>query len=108
MNYIIFIGVILFIQIPHSGASSILDVWSTLASTFVICETIYMPHKQLKQWNKLSQIINEYFQGLSTTFDQLTPFSKLIDHEDQVEYISKDLLKDYKSVIYTTNSHGDL
>lgn len=47
-------------------------------------------------------MIYEYIQGLITRFDQLAILGKVIDHEDQIEYILEGLPEDYKSVVDQT------
>ncbi|XP_010485012.1 PREDICTED: uncharacterized protein LOC104763323 [Camelina sativa] len=46
--------------------------------------------------------IDEYVQGLTMWFDQLALLGKPEDHEDQIRYILKGLLEDYKTVIDQT------
>lgn len=42
--------------------------------------------------------LNEYFQGLTTRFDELALLGKTLDHEDQIEYILEGLLEEYKTI----------
>lgn len=41
--------------------------------------------KKIDNWSKGNKSINEYFQGLTTKFDQLAILGKLMDLENQVE-----------------------
>lgn len=85
-------------------ASTVLDVWVTLSSTYAKPRRGHIKklHQQLKQWNKGTKIINKYFQGLTTKFDQLALLGKMIDHEDKVDYVLQGLLEEYKPVIDQT------
>lgn len=54
--------------------------------------------QQIQSWKKGSKSINEYFQGLTTRFDELALLGKALDHEDQIEYILDGLQEEYKTM----------
>ena len=46
--------------------------------------------------------IDEYYQGLTTRYDQLALLGKAIDHEDQIEQLLEGLPEDYKIIVDQT------
>ncbi|KAG7547625.1 hypothetical protein ISN44_As12g028440 [Arabidopsis suecica] len=84
-----------------SRAHTSTDVWLTLAQTYVKPSRGHIKQlkHQVKQWTKGTHTIDEYFQGLTTKFDQLALLGKVIDYEDQIEFILDGLSKDYKSIV---------
>ncbi|KAG7559597.1 Reverse transcriptase RNA-dependent DNA polymerase [Arabidopsis thaliana x Arabidopsis arenosa] len=83
-----------------SRALTSADVWLTLAQTYAKPSRGHIKQlkHQVKQWTKGTRTIDEYFQGLTTRFDQLALLGKVIDHEDQIEYILDGLSEDYKVI----------
>ena len=54
--------------------------------------------QQIQSWKKGSMSINEYFQGLTTRFDELSLLGKALNHEDPIEYILDGLPEEYKTI----------
>lgn len=77
------------------------EIWDTLSSTYAKPSRGYIKQlkQHIKQWTKGIKSINEYFQGLTTRFDQRALLGKPIEYEDQIEFILEGLADDYKSVI---------
>lgn len=84
-----------------SRCTTVADAWATLANTFAKPSRGHIKQlkTQLKQWKKGNRNIDEYFQGLTTRFDQLAILCKALDHEDQVEIVLEGLPDEYKHVI---------
>lgn len=55
--------------------------------------------QQLKHWIKGTKSIDEYYQGLTTQYDQLALLGKEIDHEYQIEQLLDSLQEDYKIIV---------
>ncbi|XP_020874752.1 uncharacterized protein LOC110226675 isoform X2 [Arabidopsis lyrata subsp. lyrata] len=91
----------LSVQSTVSRANTAADVWNTLASTYAKPSRGHIKQlkHQLNQWTKGTRTIDEYVQGLTNRFDQLALLGKLIDHEDQLDYILQGLPEEYKSVV---------
>ncbi|CAA7044882.1 unnamed protein product [Microthlaspi erraticum] len=92
------------IQSLMSKATTTIDIWETLASTYAKPSRGHIKQlkHQLKQWKKGTKTVDEYIQGLVTRFDQLALLGKVIgpiDLEDQIEFVLEGLPEDYKSVI---------
>ena len=94
------------IQPLLSRASTAAEIWDTLASTYGRPSRGHVKQllNQLKAWTKETRSIDEYVQGLITRFDQLALLGKVIDHEDQLDYVLQGLPEDYKSVVDQTES----
>ncbi|CAA7051267.1 unnamed protein product [Microthlaspi erraticum] len=94
----------LSVQPLLSRSSTAAEVWATLAATYAKPSRghIKQLQQQLKHWSKGSKSINDYFQGLTTRFDQLALLGKLIDHEDQVDFVLQGLPDEYKPIIDQT------
>ncbi|KAL1219954.1 Retrovirus-related Pol polyprotein from transposon RE1 [Cardamine amara subsp. amara] len=100
--YSALIGAIsLSVQSVVTRADTAADVWVTLAHTYAKPSRGHIKQlkHQLKNWTKGTHTIDDYVQGLTSRFDQLALLGKVIDHEDQVEYILGGLPDDYKSVV---------
>ncbi|KAL1203367.1 Retrovirus-related Pol polyprotein from transposon RE1 [Cardamine amara subsp. amara] len=100
--YSALIGAIsLSVQSVVTRADTAADVWVTLAHTYAKPSRGHIKQlkHQLKNWTKGTRTIDDYVQGLTSRFDQLALLGKVIDHEDQVEYILGGLPDDYKSVV---------
>lgn len=84
-----------------SRATTALDVWQTLASTYAKPSRGHIKQlkAQLKNWTKGNKTIDEYLQGAITRLDQLAILGKAIEHEDQIEMILEGLPEDYKSIV---------
>lgn len=84
-----------------STATTSAQIWSTLHLTYAKPSRghIQQIKQQLKSWTKGTKTINEYYQGLTTRFDELALFGKPYDHEDQVEQILTGLPEDYKNLV---------
>lgn len=84
-----------------SRANTTVEVWQQLAMTYAKpCRGHIKQLKlQLKQWNKGSKTIDEYFHGLTTCFDMLVLLGKVLDHEDQMECVLEGLPGEYKPVV---------
>ncbi|CAA7041119.1 unnamed protein product [Microthlaspi erraticum] len=91
----------LSIQPILSKATTTTEIWDTLASTYAKPSPGHIKQlkHQLKQWRKGTKTVDEYLQGLITRFDQLALLGKVIDLEDQIEFVLEGLPEDYKSVI---------
>lgn len=55
--------------------------------------------QQIQNWKKGSKSINEYFQGLTTRFDEIALLGKALDHEDQIEFVLDGLPEEYKTIV---------
>ncbi|CAE6075150.1 unnamed protein product [Arabidopsis arenosa] len=77
------------------------QIWTTLFDTYAKPSRghIKVLREQLKQWKKGTKTIDEYFQGLTTRFDQLALLESEILHEDQIDYVLGGLPDDYRQVI---------
>lgn len=91
----------LTVQPTVSRAATSADVWATLAGTYAKPSRghIKQLQHQIKQWKKDTRTIDEYVQGFINRFDQLALIGKIIDHEDQVDYILGGLPEDYKPIV---------
>uniref|UniRef100_A0A1J3J5Y3 Uncharacterized protein n=1 Tax=Noccaea caerulescens TaxID=107243 RepID=A0A1J3J5Y3_NOCCA len=80
------------------------EIWTTLASTYAKPSRghIKQLQHQLKNWSKDTKSIDEYFQGLTTKFDQLGLLGKVIDHEDKIDFVLQGLPDEYKPVVDQT------
>lgn len=89
------------VQPTVSRSNTSAAVWITLAETYAKPSRghIKQLQHQIKQWKKETRTIDEYVLGLTNRFDQLALIGKIIDHEDQVDYILGGLPEDYKSVV---------
>ena len=60
------------IQPILSTASSASEIWQTLTMTYAKPSRAHVKHirQQIQNWKKGSKSINEYFQGLTTRFDE--------------------------------------
>ena len=89
------------IQPLLSNTNTSAEIWNLLATTYAKPSRGHIKQlkHQIKQWKKGSKQIDEYFQGLTTRFDQLAILGKPVDLEDQIEYILEGLPEDYKSLI---------
>lgn len=67
-----------------STATTSAEIWETLNSTYAKPSRghINQLRQQIKNWTKGNKSIDEYFQGLTTRFDQLALLGKPFDHED--------------------------
>ena len=83
-----------------STAATAADIWTTLTTTYAKPSRGHVKQlrQQLDNWKKGSKPIDEYFQGLTTRFDQLALLGKAMDHEDQIERILDGLPEEYKTV----------
>lgn len=93
------------IQPILSRAQTSIDILSMLATTYAkpICGHIKQVQHQLKQSTKGSKTVDEYVQGLVMKFDQLAILGKVIEHEDQIDFILEGLPEEYKSVVDQMN-----
>lgn len=84
-----------------STANTSAEIWSTLSSTYAKPTRghINQLRQQLKYWTKGTKSIDEYYQGLTTRYDQLALLGKAIDLEDQIEQLLEGLPDDYKIII---------
>ncbi|CAA7018700.1 unnamed protein product [Microthlaspi erraticum] len=89
------------IQPLLSTAETAAEIWTILSSTYAKPSRGHLKQlkHQIKQWTKGTKSINEYFQGLTTRFDQLALLGKPMDHENQVECVLEGLPDDYKTVV---------
>ncbi|CAA7050341.1 unnamed protein product [Microthlaspi erraticum] len=89
------------VQSLLSTTTTAAEIWTTLSSTYAKPSRGHF--KQLKlqinQWTKGNKSINDYFQGLTTRFDQLALLGKAMDLEDQIEYLLQGLPEEYKTVV---------
>ena len=88
------------IQPILSTASTASEIWQTLTMTYAKPSRAHMKQirQQIQNWKKGSKPINEYFQGLTTRFDELALLGKALDHEDQIEFILDGLPEEYKTI----------
>lgn len=79
------------------------EIWSTLTSTYVKPSRghIQQVKQQIANWSEGKKSINEYFQGLTTRFDQLVILGKPLDPEDQVDTAPSlaELPEEYKRLV---------
>lgn len=89
------------VQYLPSTTTTSSEIWETLSSTYVKPSRghIRQLKQQLRQWTKGAKTIHEYFQGLTSRFDQLALLGKPEDHEDKNEYVLQGLSDDYKTVV---------
>ena len=89
------------IQPLLSRATTASQIWDTLASTYAKPSRAHVKQvrQQLKEWKKETKSVDDYFQGLTTRFDQLAILGKPLEHEDQVEFILEGLPEDYKPIV---------
>lgn len=99
-------GVSLFVQSVVSSATTIKDVWDTLAETFgnQTRGHIRQVKYQIKTCVKGTKTINEYLSLAKSKGDDLAFLRKPIDHEDLTEQILAGLIEDYKPEIDAFNS----
>lgn len=99
-------AIVVTIQPLLSRATTAAEIWETLASTYAKPSRGHVKHilNQLKTWSKGTHSIDEYVQGLTTRFDQLALLGKIIDHEDQIDYVLQGLPEEYKSLVDQTES----
>lgn len=83
-----------------STATTAAEVWTILQATYAKPSRghVQQIRHQLRSWKKDSKSINEFFQGLTTRFDELALLGKPLDSEDQIELILNGLPEDYKTV----------
>uniref|UniRef100_A0A1J3HB84 Retrovirus-related Pol polyprotein from transposon TNT 1-94 n=1 Tax=Noccaea caerulescens TaxID=107243 RepID=A0A1J3HB84_NOCCA len=84
-----------------STATTAAAVWSTLSATYAKPSRGHFKQlkQQIKQWTKGTKSITEYYQGLTTRFDQLALLGKAMDLEDQIEFLLEGLPEEYKTVV---------
>lgn len=83
-----------------STATTAADIWKTLNLTYAKPSRAHFKQlrQHIKHWTKGTKSVNEYFQGLTTKFDELALLGKSMDPEDQIEAILEGLPEDYKLV----------
>lgn len=88
------------IQPILSTAATASEIWTTLTMTYAKPSRAHVKQirQQIQGWKKGTKSINEYFQGLTTRFDELALLGKALDHEDQIEYILDGLPEEYKTM----------
>lgn len=88
-----------------STATTTLEAWTTLQSTFGRPSRGHMKQirDQLKKGTKGNRSIDEYLQSIKTKADQLALLGKPLDHEDIIEYILDGLDDDYRGVAEQIN-----
>lgn len=88
------------IQPLLSKATTANEIWEILTSTYAKPSRghIQQLRQQIRQWTKGTKSIDDYYQGLTTRFDQLALLGKPMDVEDQIEQILVGLSDDYKTV----------
>lgn len=79
------------------------EIWQTLIMTYAKPSRVHVKQicQQIQNWKKCSKSINEYFKsikGLTTRFDELALLGKVLDHEDQIEFVLDGLLEEYKTI----------
>lgn len=91
----------LTVQPLLSKAQTAADIWKTLADTYAMPSRghIQLIKHQIKLWCKGTKTIDEYFQGLTTKFDQLALLGTPLPHEDHLEHILGGLPEEYKNVV---------
>ncbi|XP_010511282.1 PREDICTED: uncharacterized protein LOC104787403 [Camelina sativa] len=96
----------IYVQPLLSRASTTVEVWATLATTYANPSRSHV--KQLKHhlenWKKGTRTIDEYFQGLTITFDKLAHLDKPEGHEDQIDFILGGLPEEYKPIVDQTEA----
>lgn len=82
------------------------EIWTNLSSAYAKPSRGHI--KQLKQqidnWSKGNKWINEYYQGLTTRFDELALLGKPMDHEDQVGRVLAGRPDEYTTLIDQSES----
>lgn len=83
-----------------STATTSAEIWSILQATYAKPSRghVQQIRLQLRSWKKDTKTIDEYYQGLTTRFDELALLGKALDSEDQIEHILAGLPDDYKTV----------
>lgn len=94
------------IQPILSKTTTAAEIWDTMSSTYAKPSRGYIKQllNHLKAWSKGTRTVDEYVQGLTARFDQLALLGKIIDHEDQIDYVLQGLPEDYKSIVDQTES----
>ncbi|CAA7040902.1 unnamed protein product [Microthlaspi erraticum] len=84
-----------------STTTTAAEIWTTLTATYAKPSRGHFKQLklQIKQWTKGNKSINDYFQGLTSRFDQLALLGKAMDLEDQVEHVLEGLPEEYKTVV---------
>lgn len=84
-----------------STATTAAEIWSTLKSTYAKPSRAHFKQlkHQLKNWKKEAKTIHDYFQGLTTRFDQIALLGKPLDHEDQIVFVLEGLPEEYRPII---------
>lgn len=72
-----------------STATTASEIWKILNATYAKPSRghVQQIRHQLRSWTKGTKPIDEYFQGLTTRFDELALLGKALDSEDQIEHI---------------------
>lgn len=83
-----------------STATMAAEIWSILNAAYAKPSRGHVQQicHQLRSWKKGTKPIEEYFQGLTTRFDELALLGKALDSEDQIEHILNGLPEEYKTV----------
>ncbi|CAA7029995.1 unnamed protein product [Microthlaspi erraticum] len=91
----------LSIQPILSKTTTTSEIWETLAATYAKPSRGHIKQLkyQIKQWKKGTKTIDEYLLGLTTRFDQLVLLGKVIDLEDQIEFVLEGIPEEYKTLI---------
>jgi len=102
LNYAALLGAIsASVQPILSKATTSAEIWSTLHETYANPSRghIKVIREQLRNWKKGTKTIDEFFQGLTTRFDELAFLESPLLHEDQLDRILAGLPEDYRPVI---------
>lgn len=88
------------IQPILSTATTAMEIWTILSATYAKPSRGHFKQirQQLQTWKKGTKTISEYFQGLTTRFDELALLGKALDLEDQIEFVLDGLPEEYKTV----------
>ncbi|CAN7041607.1 unnamed protein product [Brassica rapa subsp. trilocularis] len=88
------------IQPILSTATTAAEIWTTLTTTYAKPSRAHVKQirEQIQTWKKGEKLINDYFQGLTTRFDEIALLGKAMDHEDQIEAILVGLPEEYKTI----------
>ena len=88
------------IQPILSTATTAAEIWTTLMTTYAKPSRAHVKQirQQIQTWKKGEKSINDYFQGLTTRFDEIALLGKAMDHEDQIEAILAGLPAEYKTI----------
>lgn len=83
-----------------STATTAAEIWTILKTTYAKPSRghVQQIRQQLRSWKKGTKSIDEYYQGLTTRFDELALFGKALDSEDQIEHILNGLPEEYKTL----------